>query len=113
MPFLKDDDPRFALSEYLIAELDAADIVVIGTPMNNFTVPSTLKAWIDHIVRIRRTFRSTPAGKVGLLRDRPVIDACWPRSFPAHTATWSESAEVVWACTVLPAACTASTIARC
>ena len=68
-----DDDPRFALSEHLIAELEAADIVVIGTPMNNFTVPSTLKAWIDHIVRIRRTFRSTPAGKIGLLRDRPVI----------------------------------------
>lgn len=68
-----DDDPRFAASERLIAELDAADIVVIGTPMNNFTVPSTLKAWIDHIVRIRRTFRSTPQGKLGLLRDRPVI----------------------------------------
>ncbi len=68
-----DEDPRFALSERLIAQLEAADIVVIGTPMNNFTVPSALKAWIDHIVRIRRTFRSTPAGKIGLLRDRPVI----------------------------------------
>lgn len=68
-----DDDPRFALSERLIAELEAADIVVIGTPMNNFTVPSTLKAWIDHIVRIRRTFRSTPEGKIGTLRDRPII----------------------------------------
>jgi FMN-dependent NADH-azoreductase len=68
-----DDDPRFALSERLIAELEAADFVVIGTPMNNFTVPSTLKAWVDHIVRIRRTFRSTPEGKIGMLRDRPVI----------------------------------------
>lgn len=68
-----DDDPRFALSERLIAELEAADIVVIGTPMNNFTVPSTLKAWIDHVVRIRRTFRSTPAGKIGTLRDRPLV----------------------------------------
>lgn len=68
-----DGDPRFALSEQLIAELEAADIVVIGTPMNNFSVPSTLKAWIDHIVRIRRTFRSTPEGKIGLLRNRPVI----------------------------------------
>ena len=68
-----DDDPRFALSERLIAELEAAGIVVIGTPMNNFTVPSTLKAWIDHIVRIRRTFRSTPDGKIGTLLDRPVI----------------------------------------
>jgi FMN-dependent NADH-azoreductase len=68
-----DDDPRFALSEQLISELETADHVVIGTPMNNFAVPSTLKAWIDHIVRIRRTFASTPQGKVGLLRDRPVI----------------------------------------
>jgi FMN-dependent NADH-azoreductase len=68
-----DDDPRFALSERYIAELEAADFVVIGTPVNNFTVPSSLKAWIDHIVRIRRTFRSTPQGKIGMLRDRPLI----------------------------------------
>jgi FMN-dependent NADH-azoreductase len=68
-----DDDPRFALSERYIAEIEAADLIVIGTPVNNFTVPSTLKAWIDHIVRIHRTFRSTQAGKPGLLRDRPVI----------------------------------------
>jgi len=68
-----DDDPRFLLSERYIAELEAADFVVIGTPVNNFTVPSSLKAWIDHIVRIRRTFRSTAQGKIGMLRDRPVI----------------------------------------
>ena len=68
-----DDDPRFALSERLIGELEVADFVVIGTPMNNFSVPSTLKSWIDHIVRIRRTFRSTPEGKIGTLRDRPVF----------------------------------------
>jgi FMN-dependent NADH-azoreductase len=61
-----------ATSEALIAELEACDAVVIGTPMNNYTVPATLKAWIDQIVRIHRTFRSTPQGKVGLLRDRPV-----------------------------------------
>jgi FMN-dependent NADH-azoreductase len=68
-----DDDPRFALSETYIRELEEADFVVIGTPVNNFTVPSTLKAWIDNIVRIRRTFRSTPEGKIGMLRDRPLI----------------------------------------
>src|SRR6185312_6330560 len=68
-----DGDPRFELSERLIAELEVADFIVIGTPMNNFTVPSTLKAWIDHIVRIRRTFRSSPEGKIGMLRDRPLI----------------------------------------
>ena len=72
-PTVDGSDPRFALSERLIGELEAADFVVIGTPMNNFSVPSTLKSWIDHIVRIRRTFRSTPEGKVGMLKDRPVF----------------------------------------
>lgn len=67
--------PALDLSERLIVELEQADWVVIGTPMNNFTVPSTLKSWLDHIVRIRRTFASTPDGKVGLLRDRPVLVA--------------------------------------
>jgi FMN-dependent NADH-azoreductase len=67
------EHPDFALSERYIGELEAADWVVIGTPMNNFSVPSTLKAWIDHIVRIRRTFRSTPQGKIGLLHDVPVV----------------------------------------
>jgi FMN-dependent NADH-azoreductase len=60
-------------SEQLIAELEAAQLVVIDSPMHNFTVPSALKAWIDHVVRPRRTFRSTPTGKVGLLADRPVL----------------------------------------
>lgn len=53
----------------LIAQLDAADVVVIATPMHNFTVPSTLKAWVDHIVRVRATFAITPQGKTGTLRD--------------------------------------------
>lgn len=59
-------------SEALIQELEAADVLVIATPMHNYTVPAVLKAWIDQIVRIHRSFASTPAGKVGLLRDRPV-----------------------------------------
>jgi FMN-dependent NADH-azoreductase len=41
--------------------------------MNNFTVPSVLKAWIDQILRVGRTIMPTPAGKVGMLRDRPVF----------------------------------------
>lgn len=64
---------RFHQSELLIDELDAADAVVIATPMHNYTVPAVLKAWIDQIVRIHRSFVSTPTGKVGRLRDRPVI----------------------------------------
>jgi FMN-dependent NADH-azoreductase len=61
------------LSEMLIQEVEAADVIVIGTPMHNLTVPSVLKAWIDQILRAGRTFKSTPAGKVGMLRDRPVF----------------------------------------
>jgi FMN-dependent NADH-azoreductase len=61
------------LSEALIREIEAADAIVIGTPMHNLTVPSVLKAWIDQILRAGRTFKSTPGGKVGLLQDRPVF----------------------------------------
>ena len=64
-----------ALSEILVKELESADVVVIGTPMHNLTVPSALKAWLDHVVRARRTFDMTAAGKVGTLRDRPVYIA--------------------------------------
>lgn len=62
-------------SDQLIAELEQADAIVLGTPMHNFTVPSTLKAWIDHVLRIHRTFTPTPEGKKGLLHDRPVYIA--------------------------------------
>lgn len=64
-----------ALSEALIQELEASDVIVIGTPMNNFTVPSVLKAWIDQILRVGRTIMPTPEGKVGTLQDRPVFVA--------------------------------------
>jgi FMN-dependent NADH-azoreductase len=63
------------LSEALIEEVETADAIVIGTPMYNLTVPSALKAWIDQVLRAGRTFKSTPAGKVGMLRDRPVFVA--------------------------------------
>lgn len=65
--------PALGASERLIEALDAADILVISTAMHNFTVPAPLKAWVDQIVRIHRTFRSTPQGKIGVLRDRPAI----------------------------------------
>ncbi|ABF10310.1 FMN-dependent NADH-azoreductase [Cupriavidus metallidurans] len=65
--------PALMLSERLIAELESADMVLITTPIHNFTVPATLKTWIDVVVRPGRTFRSTPQGKQGLLRDRPVL----------------------------------------
>lgn len=65
-------DGSLGWSEQLIDELTQADLIVIGTPMHNLTVPSTLKAWIDHVVRINRTMLSTPKGKIGTLAERPV-----------------------------------------
>lgn len=61
-----------ALSDALINELDAADFVMLSMPMHNFMLPSVLKAWLDYVVRLGRTFQITAAGKVGLLRDRPM-----------------------------------------
>ena len=62
-----------AASEAKIGELEASDVLLISTPMHNFTVPAALKAWIDQVVRFGRTFQSTPDGKVGLLQDRPTF----------------------------------------
>ncbi|NVK57033.1 MAG: NAD(P)H-dependent oxidoreductase [Alteromonadaceae bacterium] len=66
-------EKTFSLSEQLIHELEDADIIVLGTPVNNFTVPSVLKAWFDQILRMGRTIGVTDSGeKVGLLKDLPV-----------------------------------------
>ncbi|WP_312032749.1 NAD(P)H-dependent oxidoreductase [Sinorhizobium psoraleae] len=72
--------PKVSLdvAEALIREVEAADVIVIGTPMHNFTIPSVLEAWIDQTLRDGRTMKSTPAGKVGMLRDRPVLSASLP-----------------------------------
>jgi len=61
-----------AESDLLIEELVSADVVVLGLPMYNFGIPSTLKAWIDHVARAGITFKYTDTGPVGLLSDRPV-----------------------------------------
>ncbi|HKX55222.1 MAG TPA: NAD(P)H-dependent oxidoreductase, partial [Xanthomonadales bacterium] len=61
-----------AESDALIEELRQADVVVIGLPMYNFGIPSTLKSWIDHVARVGHTFKYTETGPVGLLQDRPV-----------------------------------------
>jgi len=54
-------------SDALIAELKRADVLVLGLPMYNFGVPSTLKAYIDHVARAGSTFKYTDKGPVGLL----------------------------------------------
>lgn len=62
-----------ALSDELIAELKAADLIVIGAPMYNFGIASTLKAWFDHVLRAGITFRYSEAGPEGLLKGKKAI----------------------------------------
>ena len=62
------------LSDTLVRELREADVVVIGAPMYNFGMPSTLKTWFDHILRARVTFRYTAEGKPeGLLTGKKAV----------------------------------------
>lgn len=59
-----------AYSDALIEELRQADVIVIGLPMYNFSVPSTLKAYFDHVARAGHTFRYTADGFEGLLKGK-------------------------------------------
>ena len=61
------------LSDQLIAELRAADTIVIGAPMYNFSIATTLRSWFDHVLRAGETFRYTEAGPEGLLAGKRVI----------------------------------------
>ena len=63
---------RVALDDALIAELQAADVVVLGVPMYNFGVPAALKNWIDAISRAKVTFRYTEKGAEGLVTGKKV-----------------------------------------
>ncbi|MGP0093749.1 MAG: FMN-dependent NADH-azoreductase [Xanthobacteraceae bacterium] len=62
-----------ALSDELIDELKAADAIVIGAPMYNFGIASTLKTWFDYVLRAGITFRYTEAGPVGLIEGKRAI----------------------------------------
>lgn len=64
-----------ARSDALVAELQAADTIIIGLPIYNFSVPAALKAWIDLIARVGLTFKYTPDGPVGLLDGKRAIIA--------------------------------------
>lgn len=59
-------------ADELLAEVKAADAIVLGVPMYNFGIPSALKAYFDHLARAGVTFRYTDKGSEGLLEDRPV-----------------------------------------
>lgn len=62
-----------ALSDSLVAELAAADILVIASPMYNFGMSSTLKAWFDHVLRAGLTFRYTAEGPEGLMKGKKAV----------------------------------------
>jgi FMN-dependent NADH-azoreductase len=65
-----------AYSDRLISELRAADLLLLSVPMYNFSIPSTLKAWIDHISRFGQTFEyDSSRGYVGLLQGKRAVVA--------------------------------------
>ncbi|MDB2401923.1 NAD(P)H-dependent oxidoreductase [Litoricolaceae bacterium] len=64
---------RLTLSDELINEVMWADILIIASPIYNFSVPSALKSWIDQICRAGLTFNYTETGPVGLLRDKRAV----------------------------------------
>jgi FMN-dependent NADH-azoreductase len=74
-PDSHDSALRFALSrsDALVDELLAADVVLLGAPVYNFSVPASLKAWIDQVARAGRTFVYSESGPRGLLQGKRVV----------------------------------------
>ena len=62
-----------ALSEALVSQFLASDVVVIGAPLYNFTIPTQLKSWIDRVLQAGRTFRYTANGPEGLAGNKKII----------------------------------------
>ncbi|MGH8075980.1 MAG: FMN-dependent NADH-azoreductase [Lysobacter sp.] len=71
----KADPTEAADAEHVLAQLLDADVIVIGAPMYNFAIPSTLKAWIDRVTVAGKTFRYTESGPEGLAGGKRVIVA--------------------------------------
>ncbi|MBO9155187.1 FMN-dependent NADH-azoreductase [Chitinophaga sp. GCM10012297] len=73
----EEENGLLARSDIYISELREADVIVLGAPMYNWSVPSTLKAWLDHVMRINETFRADPARAphpyIGLLKNKTLI----------------------------------------
>lgn len=61
------------LSERLVSQFLAADVIVVGAPLYNFSIPSQLKAWIDRLAQAGRTFRYTAEGPDGLAKGKTVV----------------------------------------
>jgi len=74
-PVLGEGHPCIARNSEVLDEFLAADVVVVGAPMYNFTIPSQLKAWIDRILTAGKTFRYTENGPEGMAGGKRVIIA--------------------------------------
>jgi FMN-dependent NADH-azoreductase len=59
-------------SDEVVAQVMAADVIIIGVPFYNFSVPASLKSWLDHLTRAGITFRYTPTGPEGLINGKKV-----------------------------------------
>jgi len=64
-----------AISEVLVTQFLAADVIVVGAPLYNFAIPTQLKSWIDRVAQVGRTFTYTDKGPVGLAGGKTVIVA--------------------------------------
>ncbi len=69
----QDQKEALALSDSLIAEINSADVLLIGLPIYNFGVPAALKAWVDLVARAGVTFKYSETGPVGLLEGKRAI----------------------------------------
>ena len=91
-------DPRqqaaAAHADELLEELEAADVVLIGAPMYNFSVPSSLKAWFDLVSRPGRTFRYGPSGHEGLLQDKTIVVVTARGGFYQQASAGSETEDL-------------------
>ena len=73
--FKRSDELEAARNTAVLEEFLAADVLVIGAPLYNFSIPTQLKAWVDRIVIAGRTFRYTERGPEGLAGGKQVIVA--------------------------------------
>jgi FMN-dependent NADH-azoreductase len=81
-----------AISEALVTQFLAADVIVVGAPLYNFSIPSQLKSWIDRIAQVGRTFAYTETGPKGLAGGKTVIVAS-TRGGVYSTNDWGRAAE--------------------
>jgi FMN-dependent NADH-azoreductase len=84
----RDEQQRnvLAQSDTLVAELKDADIIILGVPIYNFSVPAALKAWIDQVARAGLTFRYTSDGPIGLLEGKQAFVAVASGGVPIDSA---------------------------